>query len=58
MLGWGESVVRERDKKGYLPVPYRFGGTIQWYKKELENWLNQGCPMRQKWDTLKQAHRK
>jgi predicted DNA-binding transcriptional regulator AlpA len=54
MLGWGESVVRQRDKDGLLPMPYRFGGTVQWSRKELESWINAGCPNRQQWENQKQ----
>jgi predicted DNA-binding transcriptional regulator AlpA len=54
MLGWGESVVRQRDKEGLLPMPYRFGGTIQWSRKELESWISAGCPNRQQWEQQKQ----
>jgi predicted DNA-binding transcriptional regulator AlpA len=54
-LQWGESVVRERDKKGLLPMPIRIGGTIQWRKQEIEEWLAAGCPARQKWEQQKQG---
>jgi len=49
LLGWGESVVRERDKKGLLPLPVRIGGTIQWRRKEIVEWIAAGCPPRAKW---------
>lgn len=54
MLGWGESVVRQRDKEGLLPAPYRFGGTIQWSRQDLINWIDAGCPSRQQWELRKQ----
>lgn len=57
LLGWGESVVRQRNNEGLLPTPLRFGGTIQWYKKELENWIKHGCPPREKWEKFKKANR-
>ncbi len=55
LLQCGESVVRERDKKGLLPVPIRIGGTIQWRRKEIEGWIEAGCPARQKWVSIKQG---
>ncbi len=55
LLGWGESVVRQRNDKGLLPMPLRFGGTIQWNRQELKEWMEQGCPPRQKWELLKQG---
>ena len=53
LLGWGESVVRQRDKQGLLPAPLRFGGTIQWRRREIIDWISAGCPTRQKWESLK-----
>lgn len=55
LTGWGESVVRQRDGQGLLPAPLRFGGTIQWNRQELKEWMEQGCPPRQKWELLKQG---
>ena len=55
LLNCGESVVRERDKKGLLPLSVRVGGTIQWRKTELKEWIAVGCPARQKWEFLKQG---
>jgi len=55
MLNCAESMVRERDKKGMLPVPIRIGGSKQWRKKELLDWIGAGCPARQKWESLKQG---
>ncbi len=54
MLGWGESVVRQRDKEGLLPIPNRFGGAIQWSRSELQSWIDAGCPKRQQWELQKQ----
>ncbi|MHC4539735.1 MAG: helix-turn-helix transcriptional regulator [Planctomycetota bacterium] len=54
LTGWGESVVRQRDRKGLLPAPLRFGGTIQWSRKELLAWIGAGGPPRQKWELIKQ----
>ena len=54
MLGWSVSVVRQRDREGLLPEPYRFGGTIQWGREELESWITAGCPNRQQWEQQKQ----
>jgi len=54
-LGWGESVVRQRDKvEKLLPEPCKFGGTIQWSRRELLNWIDAGCPQRQEWELQKQ----
>jgi len=55
LLNCGESVIRERDKKGLLPLPIRIGGTIQWRRQELLQWLEADCPARQKWEALKRG---
>ena len=54
LLDWGECVVRQRDKQGLLPKAIRTGGTIQWSRKEINNWLAASCPARQKWELIKQ----
>lgn len=55
ILQCGESVVRERDKKGLLPLPIRIGGTIQWRKTELKEWIGAKCPVREKWELMRQG---
>ncbi len=55
LLGWGKSVVRQRDKKGLLPKPVRIGGSLQWSRKELRDWMDAGCPPRSKWEMCKQG---
>lgn len=57
LLGWGESVVRQRNKRGKLPAPIRIGGTIQWSKNELLDWIAAGCPARQMWERQMQRKR-
>lgn len=53
LLGWGQGIVREREKRGLLPKPVKIGGTIQWNRKELHSWLNAGCPARLKWEQMR-----
>jgi predicted DNA-binding transcriptional regulator AlpA len=55
LTGWAESVVRQRNKQGLLPKPVRFGGTIQWIRKDFIAWIEAGCPSRQKWELQKQG---
>lgn len=54
ILGWGGSTVRERNDKGLLPMPIKIGGSVQWAKRELYQWLEAKCPPRQRWDLLRQ----
>lgn len=55
MLSWGESVVRQRDKLGLLPKAIKTGGTIQWSRQELKDWIEAGSPPRQQWQSRKGA---
>lgn len=55
ILNCGESVVRQRDKKGLLPLSVRIEGTILWNRYELSKWIDAGCPPRQKWEQIKQG---
>lgn len=50
LLQWGESTVRERDRKGCMPRHIKLGGTIQWNADELNAWVKQGCPQRAEWE--------
>lgn len=57
ILGWSESVVRQRKRKQIelLPLPIKVGGVFQWSRRELIRWLEHGCPPRQKWEQIKQG---
>ncbi|MBW8042462.1 MAG: helix-turn-helix domain-containing protein [Planctomycetes bacterium] len=50
-----ESMVRQWDNKGLLPIPIRIGGKIQWRKKEIEDWIAVDCPAREKWEQIKKV---
>jgi len=52
LTGWGESVVRQRNRDGLLPKPLRFGGTIQWGRKEILAWICVKCPSREQWERI------
>jgi predicted DNA-binding transcriptional regulator AlpA len=54
ILNCGESVIRDRDRKGLLPTPVRIGGVIQWRKREILKWIDANCPNRQKWEMIKE----
>ena len=30
--------------KGDIPKPIKFGGNVRWSKKNMENWIENGCP--------------
>lgn len=50
LLGWGESLVRERDRKGLLPRPVCTGGKIQWRRDEINAWIRASMPVRETWE--------
>ena len=50
ILRCGESTLREQDKKGLVPKPVKFGGSIRWNVDELDAWLKHRCPNRVEWE--------
>ena len=56
-LNLGVSTVRDRDNKGLIPSSWGPRGKLLWCKQELEDWMAQGCPARQRWEQIKQRKR-
>ena len=50
LLGRGQSVIREQNNRGELPLPVCITGKIQWSKKEVESWIDAKCPSRETWE--------
>jgi prophage regulatory protein len=40
---------------GKLPKPLRLGGSVRWSLKEIEAFVEAGCPDRASWEALKKA---
>ena len=36
-----------------LPKPIRLGGSVRWLKREIEEFVEAGCPDRQSWEAMK-----
>ena len=53
LLGIGRSLFYSLNSEGKLPAPKRLGSRVLWSKKELEEWVNNDCPNRQKWEVIK-----
>jgi predicted DNA-binding transcriptional regulator AlpA len=53
LLGVGSRTVRRLDDSGQLPQPVRVGGSIRWRLSELRQWIDAGCPPRQRWEALR-----
>jgi prophage regulatory protein len=54
MLGIGDRTVRRLDVEGRLPMPVKIGGSVRWRLSELRDWIDAGCPPRQKWESMKE----
>ena len=42
---------------GRTPVPIRLGRRTLWRVSELKEWVEAGCPARERWEALKGAKR-
>ncbi len=45
---------RSWDAMGYTPQPVQIGRAIFWRYKELEQWIDAGCPKRELWHYLRE----
>jgi len=44
--------------QGKVPMPIRLSArVVRWNRKELVDWLNSGCPIREKWNVRKMVFR-
>lgn len=44
----------ERDiPAGRLPAPVWLGGSRKWRRKEIEHWVDAGCPTQAEWEELR-----
>ncbi len=53
LLVIGERTVRRLDVEGRLPMPVKIDGSIRWRLSELRQWIDAGCPARQKGESLR-----
>ncbi|NIA07357.1 MAG: helix-turn-helix domain-containing protein [Actinobacteria bacterium] len=51
VLSLGESTLRAHDKRGLIPAPRRIGGALLWSRKEIVDWIDNGSPPRQTWES-------
>ena len=40
---------------GRLPRPIRLGRSVRWRADELRDWLNAGCPARDRWEVMREG---
>jgi predicted DNA-binding transcriptional regulator AlpA len=52
MLCWSLRSIRRADASGMVPRPVRFGKSVRWRLKEIEAWVEAGCPDRKTWERM------
>ncbi len=52
MCGMGRTTWYKLVSTGKAPRPVKLGRLARWRRDELEAWIADGCPSRQKWDAL------
>ena len=45
------SFVRKLDRTGSLPAPVRIGRTRRWSLREIIDWIEARCPIRNEWES-------
>jgi len=55
MLSISKRTVHRLDSSGRLPKPFRLGGSVRWNRREIENWIKAGCPVRKQWEAMKEV---
>ena len=46
MLGLSERTVYRLSDAGNMPSPVKLGAAVRWRVKELDSWIEEGCPAR------------
>jgi excisionase family DNA binding protein len=44
MLGISERTIYRLSDAGDMPRPVKLGASVRWRRRELENWVEDGCP--------------
>jgi len=57
LCGVSVRTVWEWRAAGRLPAPIRLGRLIRWRRKDIEDWIEAGCPDMSKADRLDRLHR-
>ena len=57
LLNVGARHIYSMRSSGQIPLAIYLGGSVRWSKRELLDWIQEGCPPVQKWEMLKK-HRK
>lgn len=54
LLSISRSMVHKLRAQGKLPEPVRLGRCLRWSRNEIADWINAGCPSRDRWLVLKE----
>ena len=58
LLGMGKTLFYELNSSGQLgPMAVKFNTKTLWSRKELQKWVDAGCPSRVKWEKIKAAEK-
>jgi predicted DNA-binding transcriptional regulator AlpA len=49
LLGRSVSSIERDDREGRIPALIRIGRHKRWRSREIEAWINAGCPLRAEW---------
>jgi excisionase family DNA binding protein len=53
LLNVGRSRIYTMRSCGQIPLSIALGGSVRWNKRELLDWIQEGCPPLRKWEMLK-----
>jgi predicted DNA-binding transcriptional regulator AlpA len=53
--GCSERSWRAWNAAAFVPFPIQIGRSLFWSAKELEQWIDAGCPKRKEWEILKKC---
>lgn len=53
LLGVSLRQIWRLNSAGKLPKPIRLGGSVRWLRKEIEAFVEAGCPDRAQWESMK-----
>jgi len=53
MLSVSSRSIWRLSDSGKLPKPVRLGRSVRWNRREIEEWVEAGCPSRRQWNLMK-----
>ncbi len=53
LLGIGKSTLWRWHSEGRIPLPVHVGGRTKWKASEIHEWVEAGCPARDRWEAIK-----